>query len=108
MSKNNDISNVATSSDSHGPQMPLDHAQRWKRIMTGQMPLGERTYMAPSMTRTPTPPLLVDKMKEMISTPQTGNVHRNSIEASSSTESANPGDLSSDSPVRNLFYIFSI
>jgi predicted Zn-dependent peptidase len=56
--------------------------------MAGQSPPVEHVYLAPSLTRTPTPPLLIDKSKEALSMSQSGTVHRTSIDASSASEDA--------------------
>lgn len=75
-----------------------DPASRWKRLMTSQSQPIEHIYLAPSLTRTPTPPLLLDKSRELFYTAQPSNTHRDATEASSSSDvddlSAHPANAS--------------
>lgn len=54
----------ASSSGVQGVTSEKDFAAKWKRLMTSQYPPSEHIYLAPSLTRTPTPPLLLDRSKE--------------------------------------------
>lgn len=57
-----------------------ESAVRWKRLMTSEQPPNEHSYLSPSLTRTPTPPMHFDHSAEASSSSQPESVLRTSQE----------------------------
>lgn len=85
---------------SHGSN-ENDAASRWKRLMTSQCPPNEHVYLAPSLTRTPTPPMLLDRSKDASSSMPNGTVLKPSHESFPASNTLNSDDISVNSDVRN-------
>jgi len=98
---------TANVDDPHVLQSDLDPATRWKRLMTIQSPPGEHVYLAPSLTRTPTPPLLLDKSKDSHNTSQPSAAHRYATEPSSSSDGYISSSFPSKATVRSLLHTTS-
>lgn len=100
MSIEQELNDVNASLEVTSPQIGTDAAFRWKRIMTTQMHPAEHVYLAPSLTRTPTPPLLLDKSKEVVPSTQSSHLPKSSNPAFSASDEPQAESSASDSSVR--------
>lgn len=73
----------SSSSDAETQSKSAKQAAEWKRLMTSHATRNEPVYLAPSLTRTPTPPLLLDRSNNAASSSGAGAVHTNSQAAPS-------------------------
>lgn len=106
MSVEQELINTNASPEVTSPQTGSDAAFRWKRIMTTQMHPAEHVYLAPSLTRTPTPPLLLDKSKELAPSTQSNVLPRTSNPTSSASEGPQAESSVPDPSVRRCVSSF--